>query len=406
MTVFDPQSIKTLVARQTPGMTLEQPFYTDPAIFDRDLEAIVAKQWLFVDHISAVARPGDYITYEIAGESIIIVHGKDAQVRAFFNVCRHRGSRICLNPSGSVRTLTCPYHAWVWGLDGKLIRARSMPEGFDAEEWPLHACQVRVWNGLIFINLAKEGDEGIVDFAQMARDVGPYLDWAKLETGKVAHVEAYPTDANWKLAVENFHECYHCAPAHPEYTMVNAYVTEWDRDPAAHEAKVKVWRETWSLKGHAVDFLSEDRYDPRQPWSVFRQPIREGYRTLSQDGSFVAPLLNPEREPDDGECLIAFGPLFYIYLCEDHATLFRFTPVTATFSEVKVSWVVRGDAREGSDYDIEKLKWMWDVTTIEDTKIINDNQKGVNSRRYAPGVYSEREGWTRKFVDWYLTRVA
>jgi len=406
MSVIDSLPIAELVARQTPGMSLERPFYTDAGIFCRDLDAIIAKQWLFVDHVSALPKAGDYITHEIAGESIILMRGKDGEVRAFFNVCRHRGSRICLEPRGSVRTLTCPYHAWVWNLEGELIRARSMPEGFDPAAWPLHACRVEVWNGLIFICLAPEGDPDVVEFAAMARDLGPYMDWAGLAGTKVAHVELYPTDANWKLAVENFHECYHCAPAHPEYTMVNAYVMDGDRDPEGRERVVQDWRATWSKLGHAVDFLPEESHDPRQPWSVFRQPIRDGYRTLSQDGRFVAPLLNPDRAPDDGEALIAFGPLFYCYLCEDHATLFRFTPVSTTFTEVKVSWVVRGDAEEGRDYDVGRLKWLWDVTTIEDTKIINDNQAGVNSRRYTPGVYSIREGWTRGFIDWYLSRVA
>jgi phenylpropionate dioxygenase-like ring-hydroxylating dioxygenase large terminal subunit len=406
MSVIDSLPIADLVARQTPGMTLEQPFYNDPGVFQRDLEAIVAKQWLFVDHISALPTPGDYITYEIAGESIILVHAKGGAIHAFFNVCRHRGSRICLNPKGHVRTLTCPYHAWVWDLEGKLIRARQMPEDFKPEDWPLHACAVRVWNGMIFINLAPEGDPQVADFAAMARDLGPYIDHANLASAKVVHTELYPTDANWKLAVENFHECYHCAPAHPEYTMVNAYVNDGDRDPEGRQKVVQDWRATWQIKGHAVDFLGPETRDPRQPWTVFRQPIRDGFHTLSQDGSYVAPLLNPEREPDDGEALLAFGPLFYIYLCTDHATLFRFTPVSANFSEVSVSWVVRGDAVEGRDFDVDKLKWMWDVTTIEDTKIINDNQKGVNSRRYTPGRYSTREGWTREFIDWYLSRVA
>ncbi len=93
-------------------MTLEQPFYTDPAIFEDDLGRIVARQWLYVDHISAIPRPGDVLTYEIAGESIILVRGRDRKVRAFFNVCRHRGARIMTKLCDHVRTLTCPYHAW------------------------------------------------------------------------------------------------------------------------------------------------------------------------------------------------------------------------------------------------------------------------------------------------------
>jgi Rieske 2Fe-2S family protein len=108
---------------------------------------------------------------------------------------------------------------------------------------------------------------------------------------------------------------------------------------------------------------------------------------------------------DGGETLLIFGPLFYVYLANDHATLFRFTPISPTHTDVIVTWLVRGDAVEGRDYDIEKVTWMWDVTTVEDTRIISDNQLGVNSRRYRPGVYSMRERGTTGFVNWYISRL-
>ncbi|MBT6510745.1 MAG: Rieske (2Fe-2S) protein, partial [Rhodospirillaceae bacterium] len=131
-------SVEELIARQQPGYTLEQPFYRDPGIFKRDLDMVVAKSWLYVAHASEIPEKGDYLLYNIGEESIILVRGRDREVRAFFNVCRHRGSHICLKSQGKVRTLTCPYHAWVYDLEGSLIGARGMPEDFDKSEFPLH----------------------------------------------------------------------------------------------------------------------------------------------------------------------------------------------------------------------------------------------------------------------------
>ena len=398
-------SIEELVRRQTPGLTLEQPFYTDAAIFERDVERIVARQWLFVDHASRIPGHGDYIAYEIAGESIILVRGGDGEVRAFFNLCRHRGSRICLKKAGTVRKLACPYHAWVYDLEGNLVAAKNMPEVFDAADWPLHRCRVRVWNGLMFINLAEEGDPEVIDFADFEKALGPYLDPGRLESTRIAHTEVYPTEGNWKLAVENFRECYHCAPAHPEYTRVNAYVHDNVNRRGERAKEVAAWEKTWAARGRAVIGVETSSTDVRQPHGCFRQPIRDGTLTLSEDGRPVAPLLGELDEFDGGESMLVFGPLFYVYLCNDHVTLFRFTPMSATHTEVLVSWLVREDAVEGRDYDVGRLKWMWDVTTVQDTRIIGDNQLGVNSRRYQPGPYAAREGWTDSFTRWYLDRI-
>ena len=397
-------SFEALVGRQRPDMSLERPFYTDPSIFERDLERIVTRQWLFVDHVSAVAEAGDYVLYEVAGESIVVIRGRDGEVRAFYNVCRHRGSRICLEPKGNRRTLTCPYHAWVYGLDGALLRAPLMAEDFDRADWPLHPCRAAVREGMIFICLADESETPDLDETLAA--FAPYLEPYDLAGAKVIHTAAYPTDANWKLAVENFRECYHCAPAHPEYTMVNAYVNDGDRTPEARERTVEAWAAEWEAKGIPARGVRPwgHSMEAVQPYGAFRQPIRDGYWTLSEDGRPVAPLMGRLEHWDKGETLLIFGPLFYVYLANDHATLFRFTPVSERHTEVVASWLVRADAVEGRDYDTDRVVWMWDVTTIEDTKIINDNQLGVNSRRYSPGRYSEREYGTRNFVAWYLAQ--
>jgi Rieske 2Fe-2S family protein len=261
---------------------------------------------------------------------------------------------------------------------------------------------------MIFINLADEGDADAIPFDVIAGEFARFAEPYRLDRAKVIHKSTYPTDANWKLAVENFRECYHCAPAHPEYTMVNAYVNDGDRDPEARQKVVLDWADFWEAKGVAAHDkrIWGDDQDKRQPHGVFRQPIRDGSVTLSKDGQPVAPLMGDLKEWDGGETLLIVGPLSYVYIANDHATLFRFTPVNERHSEVVVTWLVRDDAVEGRDYDTDKVVWMWDVTTIEDTKIINDNQLGVNSRRYAPGPYAARERGPAGFTSWYLSRIA
>ena len=403
-----PVPVDELVARQKPGFTLEQPFYRDPEIFRRDMARVVARAWLYVAHVSEIPGPGDFLLYEIGEESIILVRGSDGEVRAFFNVCRHRGSRICLESGGKVgQALTCPYHAWVYDLEGRLIRARGMGEDFDKSAFGLHPCRVREAHGLIFICLAEAGDPGVADFDDVAGDLDACATLYRIADTRVAHREIYPTRANWKLVVDNFRECYHCAPAHPGYTMVNAYVRAQELDLAGYDAPTRAWERKAAALGHPVGRgAGGDHGDPCQPHGYWRQPIREGFATLSEDGRPLAPLLGGLEHWDGGETAFSFGPLSYAYLCADHLCMFRFTPISPELSEVVVTWHVRADAEEGRDYDLARLKWMWDVTTIEDTRIIIDNQRGVNSGRYRPGPYAPAESYSAAFTRWYLDRLA
>ena len=401
MTLNDGTTVEALVARQKPGFSLEQPFYGDEEIFKLDLERIVSKQWLYVDHVSRLPKTGDYILYPVGDEEIIVTRDEAGAINAFYNVCRHRGSRICLEEQGNALRLTCPYHAWTYSLSGDLVAARRMPEGFDKADYSLHRCHVRVYEGMIFINLAA-GEP--TDFSVIVKTLDPFISHFAIGRTKIVHRETYPTHGNWKLAVENFRECYHCAPAHPEYTMVNAYVAANDKKANAYSPTVEAWNEKTAAMGHPIGFLRNDTDLPEQPHMAFRQPIRDGSVTLSEDGQAVAPLLGDIKEFDGGECILMIGPLFYLYCANDHVTTFRFTPVNGKLTDVVLTWLVHEDAEEG-DYDVDRLKWMWDVTTIQDTTIIGDNQAGVNSSRYTPGPYSDREPGTKRFIQWYLGQI-
>ena len=157
-----PRSIGQLVANQRSGYSFDRALYTDVAVYELEMERIFRSRWLFVDHAARIPRPGDFILREIAGESIIVVRDHEAQVRAFYNVCRHRGSRLCQRSDGHIERFVCPYHAWTYTLDGRLSNARLMPPGFDPASHGLNPCHLRVVEGLVFISLC-DGDPPAFD---------------------------------------------------------------------------------------------------------------------------------------------------------------------------------------------------------------------------------------------------
>lgn len=393
--------LKTLIRQQRPGFTLARDFYCSEDIFQLDLAQVLAPQWLYVDHVSRLPHAGDFLTYEFANESIIIVRGHDGELHAHFNVCRHRGSRICLKASGNLRRLVCPYHAWTYGLDGNLEIARHMPADFDTGAHGLHPCRIQVFEGLIFVSLS--GAE-VADFGDIEKNLGRYFRLHGLARAKVAHREVFPTRANWKLAVDNFRECYHCAHSHPQYTKVYAYVRQAERDgfdgyqPAVDAWAKKARAEGWPTGDH-------DFYNWLQPHHVWRMPIRDGYSSLTEDGKPAAPLMGEFEQHDGSETGVFLGALSGFILANDHGTTFRFTPLSSGFTELVVTWLVHEDAQEGVDYDLDHLKWMWHHTVQQDTQIINDNQQGVHSTRYVPGPYSNLEAGAASFTQWYLSRL-
>jgi len=144
----NPQKMEALLGAHQSGWSLNRLFYTDPAIFDLDIEKIFMRCWLCAGHSSRIPKPGDYFIFEIANESIILIPGEDGAIHALFNVCRHRGSRICTEGSGHTRKLICPYHQWVYGTDRALLSARLMPPEFALADFGLHRVQCRVSAGL------------------------------------------------------------------------------------------------------------------------------------------------------------------------------------------------------------------------------------------------------------------
>lgn len=393
-------NFKSLIENQPKGTTLLQEFYSSPEIFRRDIDRIHLRHWLCVGHESRIAKKGDWFRFDIAEESVLVVRGKDNEVRGLVNVCRHRGSRVCYEESGNSRMLVCPYHAWTYDLDGRLRSARQMEPDFDTSAHALVPVHTRILEGLIFVCFAED-PPGLEDAAEiLGASVGRF-GWAN---ARVAHRATYTVNANWKLATENYHECYHCTPAHPEFSRLHATEKPDEEVVEVRAASAERARAMgveipdvrhWPY-GEPGQEMASSSYDATYPGSV----------TGSEDGQPVAPLMGDFTDYDGGFCYADVGPSSFFLAYADHGMMYLFIPRGPQKTDMEIVWLVDEKAREGVDYQRDKLTWLWDVTSIADKVIINENQQGVNSRYYRPGPYGPMEVETRSFTEWYLEQVS
>ncbi len=393
----DTRSIRELIACQKPGWSLEQRFYTDPEIYSLELESIVTRNWIFAGHQSQLAQAGDFKVVNVANESAIIVRSADDDIKAFANVCRHRGSIVCLEKSGNQQKFECPYHGWMYDTDGNLIGARDMPEDFDRADFGLHKVSVESVHGLLFICFSDNPPS----LAGARRDLAEPLAMFDFENLKVAAHKTYSIAANWKLAIENYQECYHCATAHPEYAKMHTLMlSRKKRKRAASRMFEKM--PACGLKKIEMDYCDIAARSGEFGFAYSRSALFDGYKTGSRDGEPLAPLLGNLTGYDGGASDITFGPFSFLLAYSDHVVGYVFTPIDATNCQCQIYWMVRGDAVEGKDYDVGELMWLWDVTTIADVTIIANNWKGVNSKYYQPGPFADMEAVEQRFIDWVL----
>ena len=373
--------VAALIAAHRPGHALARDVYLDPAIHALDIDLLLDR-WVFVGHVSEVAAPGDFITTELGAESAIVARDEAGALHAMANVCRHRGSRVCTVDRGSASAFTCPYHAWTYRLDGSLRAAREMPPGFDLTSHGLKRLPLRVIGGLIFISFGPTPPD-LGEVAAALETMTVRYGWAD---ARIAARRRYAVAANWKLAMENYHECYHCQPAHPEFSVLHALAR-----PGAR-----------SLDG-ATDFEAWDAEpDGREVGRVMASPLSRGHFSGTRDGRLAAPPMTVDPAAV-GVCVFAeVGFLSAFLAYQDHGVIYRFIPRGVLETEMEVLWLVRGDARESADYDVDELTWLWDVTSVADKRIIETNQAGVRSRHYEPGPFSLMEPGTQAYVERYL----
>ena len=389
--------ISDLLSNQTKGFSLQQKFYKDPGIYQQEMDRIFMKSWLYAGHVSQIKNVGEYFLYEMDTESVIIIREDKDTVNALMNVCRHRGSRVCLQASGTQKLLVCPYHGWTYERSGALRGANHTYPDFDKSGYALKTVNLKIFHGMIFINFDKDP----ISFDVIEKDLDECLIPYCLDKTKIAHKQSYPIKSNWKLAVENYCECYHCVPSHPEYAEAHGRSFP-EEEMQGLLKQVMEKGEKIGLSNSSINYDWLDSGGVGIDRSYDRYPLLKGFVTGSRGGKPLAPLLGDIKGYDGGTADMHIGPItFYLAYC-DHVVIYHFKPLTLDTAACEITWLVNERAEEGKDYSLKELIWLWDVTTIADKCIIENNQKGVNSRFYQPGPFTKMEEFEQGFVDWYM----
>jgi len=399
-----------LVADRRPGHSLPAPFYNDHEIFDLDMSAVFARSWIFVGTEAEVAEPGDYRTIEVGSYSVIVVRDDEEQVRAWHNVCRHRGARILTDQQGSVGNIVCGYHKWTYGVDGRLVHAGQQPPSFDPGCFGLKPVHVRTVAGLVYICLAIEPP---ADFDDIAERVTPYLLPHQLQRTKVAAQVDLVEQGNWKLVMENNRECYHC-DGHPELSC--SLFPTYGYEAADMPARL---RPAFDRYLAADDLLRRDCEERGLPYArieelsgretgfrIQREPLDGAGESLSLDGSAVSrPLLGELDTPRLGRLSMHHQPNAWFHFMADHAVTFSVLPLAPDRTLLRTTWLVHEDAVEGEDYDVDALTDVWRQTNLQDGVFVARAQLGTTSPAYEPGPYAPSEYQVDDFCTWYVERL-
>ena len=402
------ESIKRLLKQDRKGHSLPRELYVSEEAFHFDTQVMLSSVWLYACTVAHVKKPGDYFIFELASNSIIIVRGRDNEVRAFWNSCRHRGARICLEAHGNAPRLICPYHQWTYGLDGGLLAARSMADGFDKKNHGLVPVALENIGGLIFICMS----DAPPPIDRVKADIADQIAIYDLERCKVAVQDDLIEDANWKLVMENNRECYHCDAGHPELVSVlgtygfgKGLPEDGDADivdDKAFEAMIEAKRAEWKELGIFRELIEF----PDGLWHrVARLPLANGAVTQSIDGKLASKrLIGPFAEPETSSLSVWTQPNSWHHFCCDHVVTFSLTPLAAGKTLLRTSWLVHEDAVEGVDYDPDHLASLWRRTNDQDSHFSSINHQGIANAGYRQGPYAVEEKLVEDFKDFYVDR--
>ncbi|WP_299038590.1 aromatic ring-hydroxylating dioxygenase subunit alpha [uncultured Pseudokineococcus sp.] len=405
----EPVPVAELLRRRRPGTSLESAFYTDDEVHALDLDVVFSRQWIFVAAAAEIPEAGDYLTVEVGASSVVVVRDDEEQVRAFHNVCRHRGSRL-LEDRGFVGNIVCPYHRWTYDLEGSLLHAEAQPPSFDKTCFSLRPVHVRDLAGLVFICLADEAPE---DFDAVAELVEPHLRPYRLDQAKVAAQTDLVEAGNWKLVMENNRECYHC-DGHPELTTAYFPLFAYDEEdisPRLRPLFERYQRAAAALEGvrraHGVPMVDHRHLDDRVVgFQLTHMPLDGEGKSFGAHGAAVsAKLMGDVQDPAFGDLSLHLQPNSWFHLLGDHAVVFSVMPTSTTTSVLRTTWLVHPDAEEGVDYDLQTLCAVWNATNDQDRALVAATQRGVADPSYEPGPYSMVEDDVEAFVSWYVARL-
>lgn len=393
--IRDADVLSLLMSRQT-NHSLPRAFYLDSDLYQIDLKSIWYRDWVLVATSPELPKTGSYLTIQLGDYSVIVVKGADGKIRALHNSCRHRGSRICTAQKGNAPKLVCPYHQWTYELDGRLLYAREMGGDFKAENYGLKPVHCEEAAGLIFICLSDTPP----DFAPLHSQAETYLAPHALSDLKVAHQSSIIEQGNWKLVMENNRECYHCSSNHPSLCVT------FPEDPrlfGGTDGTGAPVLEQHIERCEKAGLPSKFRIAHDEQWRFIRIPFLKNASSYTLDGKpAVSKRVGAVPFDEAGSLLLYHFPNSWNHFLSDQCLVFRILPVSPTQTEVTTTWLVHKDAVEGQDYDLKRLTEVWIATNDEDRRIVEENQRGIQSPAYEPGPYSvEHESGVIQFVEWY-----
>ena len=359
--------------------TLPQRYFISPEVFAQELEKIFSRQWILVGHQSQIARPGDYFVSEVSGESLIVVRDKRGEIHGFYNVCRHRGSRLIENRNGQLSAaIQCPYHAWTYAFDGRLIGAPHMDDvpGFNKTEYSLHPVNVGLWEGFIFVNLADASAQrgGYISLNEWFVPLtGKFSRWNLPALRPAKRIE-YDVRANWKLIFQNYSECYHCPGVHPELSKISPY------DSSENDL----------TEGPFLGGLMRIASD----------------KSLTMSGRTCAlPVGDFGNEDFRFVFYYSIFPNMLLSLHPDYVMVHQLQPQSPERTLILCDWFFHPEAFERQDFRPEDAIEFWDMVNRQDWHVCELSQQGIASRTYQPGPYSSRESipaaWDR-YYHWRL----
>ena len=362
------KTAETLIAG---SHTLKRKYYVEDEILNEEYNKIFLKNWICIGRVEELKKPGDFKTIEIGHESIIIIKNEKNELAAYFNVCRHRGTRICNHDNGHFsKTIQCGYHGWTYNLNGDLIGAPHMENvnGFNKEDYPLHSIKIEIWEGFIFINLSDKPNDFHSEFSPL---INRFKNW-NIENLEIFKTKNYSVNGNWKLVVQNYCECYHCPTLHPQLAAIHNYM------------------------GGRND--------------LYEGPFLGGYMDLNSDKQSITstgklccpPLDGINKEDLNRVYYYSIFPNMLLSLHPEYVMYHTISPNGVDKCNVSCSWLFDKNVIKSKKYSPNDAVDFWDMTNKQDWQISELSQLGIQSTKYYPAPYSGQESLLAAFDKYYL----
>ena len=348
---------------------LPRKAYHEPSIFAWEQANVLRRDWVVVGRVDDAPEPGTYFTTEIDGDPLIVVRGRDGELRAFHNVCRHRGTAVVDEPCGKAVRFQCPYHAWIYDLEGKLVRAKHTEDldDFSFETYGLQAVGCESWQGFVFLSL----DPGAGTLADQLGDLDDHLGRFDFSDLRSARTITYDVAANWKFIAENYSECYHCPPLHPQLNKLTPYDVGGDYAPGG------AWQGGWmELVAGAETMALDDGHG-----SKHGRPLMCGMTTEDERRIFYYVL----------------WPTVFLSIHPDYLLVHRLVPVAPDRTTVICQLLFEPATMALPDFDATDAIAFWDLTNSQDWHVCEMQQLGTKSSSWVSGRYSNQEASVHAF---------